>query len=805
MSNLTVDELLAWMEGKSKTFGWSALVAYDRTKANDLLTQLYIERFNSDSYLPSLSETLDHGDGALNIEHVYDLTFAMPKLHFETANISDSRVEVSLDFIGGMIISEYRPRGGLARIDKVQKVLPLNSPQLTMSVVLADYQGQVGEDGTVSLDISSGDRFTANFVAGSLSQQEIGDRFKLYFESLLEDGNKVLYPLGTLAGENGVLTPERFDLRTMAAPGATRRDAPNYRDGAVLLFVKLREGTAGSTPTAGSDFEYPLPVAADGTNYSAGLWLSSRTLMEKLIKSDIQDQIGNELTFKPYGGSNDLACELVANSGGLLHPKAMFKLFPSDSSIQVIEFSGTWNYLFGATGPNNTPLTVTLKGNQVELYWKCDFKNWYKYKRRNRGWWDDAIEGDLYNESLVNVRLDAGLDPSGVVHFKESERSISVGFRADRWLSYITEEFSYGGTPYLNSFMRNAIFPSFEDAMKDVSLPSIDTFLVRNLLFPGENAMRPSDVYVPGDLVLFGHLDPKRTSFKITPLQPTVAAGGEQLFKTVPEITGVTWTVHATDEADTDIGSIDTKGIYRAAPASALIQGYQRVVVTATGKLDGLDVTSSAMVSVVETTISVAPLFQVCDLEQEYTLTAETVSGQDPEWSLKDPSLGGTLSDTTGPTCIYTPPPLKDPDKPDAWPDIVLVKDPASGSVTEAVVLVINHAPNVPVLISEDSDPSSGKLQVQVYSETQGPMDPIAAGFTASIVAGPGTMTPEGLYTEPKDASGIAVVALTKPPPRAMWNFIVMPLPLSVYGELIRDVTDVMLEYNLANLPADKH
>jgi len=805
MSNLTVDELLAWMEGKSKTFGWSALVAYDRTKTNDLLTQLYIQRFNSDSYLPPMSETLDHGEGALNIEHVYDLTFAMPKLHFETANLADSRVEVSLDFVGGMIISEYRPRGGLARIDKVQKVLPLNSPQLTMSVVLADHQGQVGEDGTVTLDISSGDRFMANFVVGSLSQQDIGDRFQLYFESLVEDGDKVLYPLGTLAGENGVLTPESFDLRTMPAPGATRRDAPNYRDGAVLLFVKLREGTAGSTPTEGSDFEYPLPLAADGTPYSAGLWLSSWTLMEKLLKWDFLDHIGKGLTFKPYGGSNDLACELVADAGGLLHPDTMFKLYPGVDGIQVIEFSGTWNYLFGATGTNNSPLTVTPKDQQVELSWQCDFKNWYKYKTRKGGWWDRSIEGNLYNDSFVKVRLEAGLDSGGVVHFKESEREISVGFRADQWLKYITEEFSYGGTPFLNSFMRDAIFPSFENAMKDISLSSIDTFLVRNLLFPGQNALRPSDVYVPGDLALFGHLDPSRTSFKITPLQPTVAAGGQQQFRTEPQITGVTWTVQATDEADTDIGSIDNAGVYRAAPASALIQGYQRVVVTATGKLDGLDVTSSAMVSVVETTISVAPVFQVCDLEQEYTLTAETVSGEAPEWELKDPSLGGTLSAKTGPICIYTPPPLKDPDRPDAWPDIVLVKDPASGSVTEAVVLVINHAPNVPVLISEDSDPSTGKVQVQVYSETQGPMDPIDAGLTPSILAGPGTISPEGLYTEPKDASGIAVVALIKPPPRAVWNYIVMPLPLSVYGELIRDVTDVMLQYNLANLPADKN
>ena len=40
MSNPSIDELLAWMQGKSQTYGWGALIAYDRRKTNELLQEL---------------------------------------------------------------------------------------------------------------------------------------------------------------------------------------------------------------------------------------------------------------------------------------------------------------------------------------------------------------------------------------------------------------------------------------------------------------------------------------------------------------------------------------------------------------------------------------------------------------------------------------------------------------------------------------------------------------------------------------------------------------------------------------------
>ena len=626
MSNPTVEQLLAWMNGKSRTQGWSAIVAYDRGKANDLLTQLFIERFNSASYLPPLSESLDHGDST-NVEHVYDLTFAVPQLHFETADLDESRVELSLDFIGGMIVSEFIPAQGFPRIDKLQKVLPLNRPQLTMSVLLGNGEGQVGHEGEVTLDISEGTRFSANFVVGTLSQEEIGSRFKLFFENELDDTQKI-YPLGKLDGENGVLTPERFDIRTMPAPGATRRDAENYRDGAIILFVKLKGGTAGGLPGSGSDFMYPIPADAGSKHYSGSLLLSSYTLIEKVLRGYIQTDIGNGIAFKPWQGSHDLASTLEASAGevkyaGFVH----YYKVRSDDFDAYFHCDPTLSFNAGTT-----PLSVVANGSSIDVRWAGSQSS--RFSRVIH--WDTGDEwdyGDLNHEHDFLVRFDTRIDAeTGVVSFVRSPDSrFDLDITGHEWLADLGGEDRSLINDKIDAYFR----PRLQAFMQSLSTPEIDTFLVRNLLFPGHNALRPSDAYVPGDMALFGYIDPLRTACKVTPLQPTVEAGGTQQFKTEPAMTGVTWSVRATDDEDLNVGTIDAKGLYKAAPASELVQGYQRVVVTAKGKHEGQDVTSSAMVSVVETTVSVAPLFQVCGEGQTITLTAETLSGKDPEWSLK--------------------------------------------------------------------------------------------------------------------------------------------------------------------------
>lgn len=214
MANYTVQELLAWMEGKSKTYGWDAIVAYDRRKTNMLLHQQYVERFNSESYIPSI--TVGLSSSVYTTEYLYGLKLSVPKLSFASANLSSSRADLTMDMVGGLIVSKLVAPGIPERVDSIKQVLPLGGPQLTMTLPLENTPGTVNER-QVTLDISKGENFRANFVIGDLAQETLGLMFKTLFQSLTPQ--QKTFSLGSLSGElNDVLTPESFQIRTMVSP-----------------------------------------------------------------------------------------------------------------------------------------------------------------------------------------------------------------------------------------------------------------------------------------------------------------------------------------------------------------------------------------------------------------------------------------------------------------------------------------------------------------------------------------------------------------------------------------------------------
>lgn len=323
---------------------------------------------------------------------------------------------------------------------------------------------------------------------------------------------------------------------------------------------------------------------------------------------------------------------------------------------------------------------------------------------------------------------------------------------------------------HLERFMWEWMTPFLRDFLSTLTLPSIDTFLVRNLLFPGYNALVPANVMLPGDLYLPGHLDPSRTTFEVTPPAQVIEAGAEKQFGTKP-ITDVTWSVRGSGD-DTDIGTIDAKGLYKAPPSSAIPEGHKIVIVTAEGTKGGDKVMASALVTLLTSTINVAPLFQTCDAGNSVTLTAEALDGVVPAWSLKA-DLGGTLSTPTGNECIYTAGNHGDEGM---YIDTVLVTNPTTNSVVEAQILVFNGDLNETVFISEDSKPETGKVQLHICDGPT-PVTPDTFDGVCTVLYGPGTVTNSGLYEAPAGATGYVVIYV-KVPFRSGYTHGLMVLPL---------------------------
>ncbi|MEM8205730.1 hypothetical protein Q4R41_20215, partial [Morganella morganii] len=80
----------------------------------------------------------------------------------------------------------------------------------------------------------------------------------------------------------------------------------------------------------------------------------------------------------------------------------------------------------------------------------------------------------------------------------------------------------------------------------------IDTFFVRNLLFPGGNYFRPEFAFVPGDLLIQGQLAPGSESFAVTPTEINIVAGSIYQFTITPEVSGVKWSLSDSEKGNTN-------------------------------------------------------------------------------------------------------------------------------------------------------------------------------------------------------------------------------------------------------------
>ncbi len=782
-SNYSVDDLLRWLSGSSRTHGWGAIVAYDRRKANQLLNQQYIERFSSTSWLPLISETMEVANYVY--EHVAGLQLSVPKLSFESASLDVSRANLTMDIVGGLIMSETGSPGGASFIYKIQKVLPVGGPQLSMTLDLHNSDGDIVVNGDVILDISAGRDYSANFVMGGIPAETIGTRFKEIFTGL--DAKQKVFPLGRLEGDlNGALTPDGFVLRTMAAPGAKNRSAANYGDGAVLMFVRFKGGIIGSTPGNESDFMYPIPADKTGKEYTGSVLLSSKIVMNDLFKSHIESEVGNKLKLIPNTASSDLAVKLLASEGSWQSPDIDLSV-GSPFSARVKNLAPL---VFPFTGSKRFTVSGTSDG-LLELSWGGDARFPFYFARK------DLMDDPKSEECDVRYIHDQTFFLKGVVDLATGIVSFVAGPGSTRsgTVDKIGGEIDFYYT--FHNAMQGALhgmLDAIHALLPNISLPTVDTFLIRNLLFAGQNAMRLHDAYIPGDLALFGFIDPERTSATVSPSNPIIEAGGSQQLTVSPGLTSAVWSVRGTIPGDANIGSIDNSGLYKAPLSGSLPKGYQTVVATVKGKLGTQDVTASALISVLATSITLSPIFQVCGNQEQVELVGETLQGVVPTWSLGSPAQGGKI-DVKDKACTYTAGP-QNSELPDMFIDTLIVKNPRNNEVAQAQILVLNRGVSMAVTVSEDSKPETGQVQLMV-DLGEGPEMPIEEDVFTAVVGAGGSISPSGVYKEASGATGFAVIAVVSGVgSRRRGGFIVLPLPLALYGDITRRVSDSLSRHS---------
>ncbi|SCY83162.1 MULTISPECIES: hypothetical protein [unclassified Pseudomonas] len=791
MSKMSLTSLIAKMHGRTLTCGWDALVLYDQRKTNELLMQLYIERVNSENgYIEPMSMVAPWGEDAYK-EYIHDLKLSAPRLSFENADPKlAAKARLTMDMIGGMIVSAKKPPGGPFYISKLLKILPVGGPQLWMDQPVT--KAVVNGLGDVLIDLAKADNFNANFVLGKLSMEEVGSRFQYYFEENIPAEMKV-FPLGRLDGQlNGVLTPQNFEVRlTKSTPTAVMGDE-RYGEGAVMLFITLKGGRDSSRFP---DAQAPYLIPADGgaAKYTGTLILSSKVFAESILKPALENSIGKDLVLAVVSQGQDSASMPQAISGGsnIGFDTATYPYW--SASNQNIGFINSklepfaYQFKWLPAVPSGLNVFYGAKGN-VYIQWLGSVSGQCKVPARN-----PTYNFGYQCSHTLEIALEAGIDP--VSSHVELGNPVAEVLRIQTTFNgsaghYWNQDGESETRRHIDERVRSVIV----GVVDKIQIPSIDTFTLRNLLFPGHNALHLTKAYVPGDLALFGEIDPLRTSAKLSPLNSTVEAGSGFQFDLTPMPSNVTWSARDIDGRVSLPEVISASGYFTAPSQSQMPEGFLAIVVTARGMLDGAPVQSSALVSVLGSMVLTNPLYDSCDPGETKQLTAESLEGGALEWNILTPQWGSSLTPVSGePTKrTYTAGGSSDRYTPFSL-DKIEVRQTSNGQVGYIHILIQNQAVTTPLRISEASDPDNGTVQFELRG-TPGPVDP--SWVTWKLLGGPGTFDEStGFYREPASVapgSFIVVSGMVPDEFQDMLAVAAIPLPLSKYVELLEILNETV-------------
>ncbi|NMY73332.1 hypothetical protein [Pseudomonas sp. WS 5071] len=721
------------------------------------------------------------------VEHLYNLKFSAPKLSFEISKPEDPpRVRLTLDMIGGMIVTTQTLAGGIRYVSRISTILPVGGPQLWMDQLIT--KGEVGEAGEVVIDLQYADNFNANFVVGALAQREIGMMFKAYVGSLSTEQKR--FPLGNLIGDfNGVLTPVSFEIKTRASVPDALKYSLEYGDGAVMLFITLKDGVNGTAYPSDSSI-YLIPSGNKCVQYTATLLLSSKLFMQKLIKPELERAIGLGLVLAPDAIGSDVANTLKAEAGaGVANPvEAPFLFTGQDHQgnpalmaarirLQGLEYSLAHDDL------NRLRVSVDSKGTRLRVTWSTSGIHQYVIHHGNpdKG---KAINFD-YNYSVV-LRSEIQLDElSGVVSFSRAnveESNVAVNFLSDGG-----DYWNYNGKEENKKIIIRVLKGLLDNVISGFKIPSIDTFFIRNLLFPGQNAMQVTQAFLPGDLVLFGDITPLKTTVAIAPLNTTIEAGSQLQFSVTPPLTNPVWTVRDVDGETGEIGEI-LEGLYHAPAHTQLKKDSLTVMVTVQGTLKGVPVINSTLVSVMHTSIQTDDIYFTCEPGNTKLIQGVTLRDEMLSFRVVTSSWGSTLEEVEGEINhrLYRAGTHIDPEV--AYPvDIIELRDSVS-AVYIYSILVKTGLASLPVVIDESSDPAQGCVTFLLLGN-EGPVESVKW----SLLAGVGDIDEcTGVYTEPDTipVGSLAVISgvFEIPGVITVYGIMAVPLPLSRYVEIIESV-----------------
>lgn len=773
----TLAEYLKWAALKPRTTDWSALVAYDKRKCNQLLLQQYIEKYDKQSVMPPINQA--YGSSETTWSWLLDYVTDAPRLSFENnPDRNSAEVNMSMAIIGGKNVSLDDVTGS-AQINRISSFDPLDYPQLVADrVELKDVGGTVTDDGEVVLDLGDPDsqRYTWEVMGDRIVHQRrmAGAFFKRMFREA--DPEKRTFSLGKLATTTqAFMKPQSFSLRTVMEEGAATRGAANFGNGAVEMRIAMDGELQGGFP--GEDWLYPLP--SDRPDMDTLTVFGSKFFMHGIIgKGTARAFNAPTAEFDGEQNSKGFTYRIKVKQG-------------TQGALEVPRFTAT---VGGGRRVDYYGYTIPIFINSDELLTMSlyDSGSGEPHFEVGMGSEDAMREMKCYiaNEERT-FRMGLGFSATYFFSIDPTSRRLVVTLGNREGYVKVSnegiEDFPEDVINHMNSdgFKWEVLGKAAEATLALFNgLDDIDVFVLHTLLFNAEDAVQLKTLHLPGEMVLFGSISPRLTTFAIDPIEIMLTHGGDHRFKTEPAVTGVTWRVENLRGDTTNPGQMNPATGEYIAPALADIHGtYKRVKVIATGPGTGSNRhISRALVTIVARSITLNPLVEICNVSasadhiETRKFSAHSLAGA-LNWRVEGVGSINPMADENGEN-LYRAPLKQEEGGPSFTIDEVVVANAATGQEQRSLI-VLKHFPSA-LALSLDFQGLPAK-QVKLIAKLAGNIPTVPLAWTCTP-AEAGSMNPDtGIFTASTTTSSqfVVITALLDVAGMTFDGFTILFLPLA--------------------------
>jgi hypothetical protein len=758
-------ELINWMSSGTKTDGWDAILAFDRATINNTFRQQYIQRFSTANLYPAIND----------IEPILGSTWEVtqgcvlsePVLSFENAKITDSTApaQLSLTVIGGSQLSVDYSVEETPKAVRINAFSAVSTPTLQMKNTLKIVQ-EPGYVGKIVVDLSEGTDYEFSSGDTAWEVDKLGNMFQRIFRESWSADQRT-WVVNRIKSNAGPLAISGAYIRCQPAPGSTVRTAENYGDGAIIAFLRMTGSENGNFPNENT---YKYLVPNDGPEYTASIIISHRRLLQSLGSNVFERASGwvdVAPTFKLKGDEEGSGLWLIFESGTCRRDTIRLPL----SNGCGMEADPAYVWFLGVEKGANASLRLKKSDGSERMSMVfgialAGVAERISIIKENVKVYTEEVTAIDVSEIWCNIRLNV-----------EQQKIYVHGFnRFDGVAMVAPNNFHYPDVPVdeLLGNLMATVTHSCMSILDGVSLrdTKMDLIPVTSMLFSGAYKTKLSEIAVPHDMIMFGHVAPEVNAFEITTPLPVIGQGSTHAFKLDTTQANISWKVENLPGETGNKGTIiEATGVYTA-PVAANITGPQvRVKVTASKS----GFSSSALVTVVKSPVNINPRVQYLNPGESCHLVAGALPGLAKSWG-SVPATSGTLTDKNIPNRDRTFKAAERDEDKDL--DIVRVTVSAGGGSVNAYVLVI-HTPASIVVSAESSDYVAQQVQLTAKMGKNQVKPP----YTWSILAGSGSINEAGLLVadaqpdEPFVVVGIEKLVDGDP----YIGYMVFPVPFMPY------------------------